>query len=285
MIKTKNLKCVFTNEDFETNITTSETVLEDITLEVKKGSFVAVLGHNGSGKSTLAKHFNAIHIPTQGDVWVDGINTREEDRLFEVRTKAGMVFQNPDNQMVAAIVEDDVAFAPENLGVEPGEIRKRVDNCLALVGMSKYAKSSPSKLSGGQKQRVAIASVLAMEPQCIILDESTAMLDPKGREEVMKTIKKLNRENGMTVILITHYMEEAAQADRTIVIDNGRIVLDDIPREVFKNVDYLKSIGLDVPQMTELAQMLRAEGIDVPDCLTVDECFDELVKVLGGSND
>ena len=285
MIKTKNLKCVFTNEDFETGVTTAETVLDGLDLEIEKGSFVAILGHNGSGKSTLAKHFNAIHIPTEGDVLVDGINTRDEDRVFEIRTKAGMVFQNPDNQMVAAIVEDDVAFAPENLGVEPEEIRKRVDNCLALVGMSKYAKSSPSKLSGGQKQRVAIASVLAMEPQCIILDESTAMLDPKGRVEVMKTIKKLNRENGMTVILITHYMDEAAQADRTIVINDGKIVLDDVPGEVFKNVEYLKSVGLDVPQMTELAQLLRAEGVDIPDVMTVDECFDELVKILGGCND
>jgi len=285
MIKTKNLKCVFTNEDFETGITTVETVLDGLDFEIEKGSFVAVLGHNGSGKSTLAKHFNAIHIPTEGDVTVDGINTRDEDRLFEIRTKAGMVFQNPDNQMVAAIVEDDVAFAPENLGVEPEEIRKRVDNCLSLVGMSKYAKASPSKLSGGQKQRVAIASVLAMEPQCIILDESTAMLDPKGRVEVMKTIKKLNRENGMTVILITHYMDEAAQADRTVVINDGKIVLDDVPGEVFKNVEYLKSIGLDVPQMTELAQLLRAEGVDIPDVMTVDECFDELVKILGGSDD
>lgn len=279
MIETKNLKCVFTNEDFETNEVTSETVLRDISIKIEKGSFVAVLGHNGSGKSTLAKHFNAILVPTEGDVYVDGTNTRDEEKVFEIRAKAGMVFQNPDNQMVASIVEDDVAFAPENLGIEPSEIRKRVDESLAAVGMTKYALSSPSKLSGGQKQRVAIASVLAMQPDYIILDESTAMLDPKGREEVMKTIKKLNRENGMTVILITHYMDEAAQADRTIVIDDGKIVLDDTPYEVFKHVDYLKSIGLDVPQMTELAGILRSSGINIPHVMDVDECFNALMAI------
>ena len=281
VIKTKNLKCVFTDEDYETNAVTTETVLEDITLHIKKGSFVSILGHNGSGKSTLAKHFNAIYMPTSGDVFVNGINTREEERVFDIRSCAGMVFQNPDNQMVAAVVEDDVAFAPENMGVEPAEIRRRVDESLSTVGMTKYAKASPSKLSGGQKQRVAIASVLAMEPDCIILDESTAMLDPKGRREVMKTIKKLNREKGMTVILITHYMDEAAESDRTIVINNGEIVLDDVPSEVFRHVDELKLMGLDVPQVTELAQLLKSEGIQIRDnILTVDECFDELVKIL-----
>ncbi len=286
VIKTKNLKCVFTDEDYETNAVTTETVLEDITLHIKRGSFVSILGHNGSGKSTLAKHFNAIYTPTSGDVFVNGINTREEERVFDIRSCAGMVFQNPDNQMVAAIVEDDVAFAPENMGVEPAEIRRRVDESLATVGMTKYAKASPSKLSGGQKQRVAIASVLAMEPDCIILDESTAMLDPKGRREVMKTIKKLNREKGMTVILITHYMDEAAESDRTIVINNGKIVLDDVPSEVFRRVDELKLIGLDVPQVTELAQLLKSEGIQIRDnILTVDECFDELVKILEDKSD
>lgn len=283
MIETKNLKCVFTDEDYETNTVTTETILEDITLHIKRGSFVSILGHNGSGKSTLAKHFNAIYTPTSGEVLVNGINTREENRVFDIRSCAGMVFQNPDNQMVAAIVEDDVAFAPENMGVEPAEIRRRVDESLAAVGMTKYAKAAPSKLSGGQKQRVAIASVLAMEPDCIILDESTAMLDPKGRREVMKTIKKLNREKGMTVILITHYMDEAAESDRTIVINNGQIVLDDVPSEVFRHVDELKAIGLDVPQVTELAQLLRSEGVKIRDnILTVDECFDEIVKILEG---
>lgn len=280
MIKTKNLKCVFTDEDFETNTITEEVILSDINLEIKKGSFVAVLGHNGSGKSTLAKHFNVIYTPTYGDVWVDGINTREENRVFDIRSKAGMVFQNPDNQMVAAIVEDDVAFAPENLGVNPEEIRKRVDECLEIVGMTKYKNASPSNLSGGQKQRVAIASVLAMQPDCIILDESTAMLDPKGRAEVMRTIKKLNKTQGITVILITHYMEEAVEADRTIVIDNGKIVLDGTPKEVFQNIDYLKEIGLDVPQMTELSKILRENGVDIKNVLTVDECFTELRRIL-----
>jgi len=281
MIKTKNLTFVFRDEDFETNIVTEETVLTDINIEIEKGSFVAILGHNGSGKSTLAKHFNVIYTPTEGDVFVEGINTRDESRTFDIRSKAGMVFQNPDNQMVAAIVEDDVAFAPENLGVEPGEIRRRVDECLEIVGMTKYKNSSPSKLSGGQKQRVAIASVLAMHPDCIILDESTAMLDPKGRREVMSTIKKLNRERNMTVILITHYMEEAVEADKTIVIDNGKIVLEGKPEEVFKNIDYLKAIGLDVPQMTELSKILRENGVDIKNVLTVEECFSELRRIIG----
>ncbi len=281
MIKTKNLKCVFIDEDFETNLVTKEVILKDINIEIEKGSFVAVLGHNGSGKSTLAKHFNVIYTPTEGDVFVDGINTRDEDRVFDIRSRAGMVFQNPDNQMVASIVEDDVAFAPENLGVEPEEIRKRVYDCLKTVDMLDYKNEPVSALSGGQKQRVAIASVLAMNPDCIILDESTAMLDPKGRAEVMKTIKELNKERNMTVILITHYMEEAVEADRTIVIDEGRIVLDGTPAEVFSHIDYLKAIGLDVPQMTELSKKLRDKGVNIKNVLTVDECFCELMKIIG----
>lgn len=282
MIETKNLSFIYREEDMESGEIKEEKVLKDINIEIEKGSFTAVLGHNGSGKSTLAKHFNAILLPSGGKVYVKGMDTADENNIFNIRQSAGMVFQNPDNQMVAALVEDEVAFAPENLGVEPKEIRRRVDECLEIVNMTKYAKSSPSKLSGGQKQRVAIASVLAMNPEILILDEPTAMLDPKGRSEVIKTIKMLNEEKDITVVLITHYMDEAAQADRTVVIDDGEIVLDGTPKEVFKNVEKLKSLGLDVPQVTELAYELRKMGIEISDdVLTVDECFDEIIRILG----
>ena len=282
MIETKNLSFIYREEDMESGEVKEEKVLKDINIEIDKGSFTAVLGHNGSGKSTLAKHFNAILLPSGGKVYVKGMDTADENNIFNIRQSAGMVFQNPDNQMVAALVEDEVAFAPENLGVEPKEIRRRVDECLEIVNMTKYAQSSPSKLSGGQKQRVAIASVLAMNPEILILDEPTAMLDPKGRSEVIKTIKMLNEEKNITVVLITHYMDEAAQADRTVVIDDGDIVLDGTPKEVFKNVEKLKSLGLDVPQVTELAYELRKMGIEISDdVLTVDECFDEIVRILG----
>ena len=282
MIETKNLSFIYHEEDMESGEIKEEKVLKDINIEIEKGSFTAVLGHNGSGKSTLAKHFNAILLPSGGKVYVKGMDTADENNIFNIRQSAGMVFQNPDNQMVAALVEDEVAFAPENLGVEPKEIRRRVDECLEIVNMTKYARSSPSKLSGGQKQRVAIASVLAMNPEILILDEPTAMLDPKGRSEVIKTIKMLNEEKDITVVLITHYMDEAAQADRTVVIDDGEIVLDGTPKEVFKNVEKLKSLGLDVPQVTELAYELRKMGIEISDdVLTVDECFDEIIRILG----
>ena len=282
MIETKNLSFIYREEDMESGEIKEEKVLKDINIEIKKGSFTAVLGHNGSVKSTLAKHFNAILLPSGGKVYVKGMDTADENNIFNIRQSAGMVFQNPDNQMVAALVEDEVAFAPENLGVEPKEIRRRVDECLEIVNMTKYAQSSPSKLSGGQKQRVAIASVLAMNPEILILDEPTAMLDPKGRSEVIKTIKMLNEEKDITVVLITHYMDEAAQADRTVVIDDGEIVLDGTPKEVFKNVEKLKSLGLDVPQVTELAYELRKMGIEISDdVLTVDECFDEIIRILG----
>ena len=282
MIETKNLSFIYREEDMESGEIKEEKVLKDINIEIKNGSFTAVLGHNGSGKSTLAKHFNAILLPSGGKVYVKGMDTADENNIFNIRQSAGMVFQNPDNQMVAALVEDEVAFAPENLGVEPKEIRRRVDECLEIVNMTKYAQSSPSKLSGGQKQRVAIASVLAMNPEILILDEPTAMLDPKGRSEVIKTIKMLNEEKDITVVLITHYMDEAAQADRTVVIDDGEIVLDGTPKEVFKNVEKLKSLGLDVPQVTELAYELRKMGIEISDdVLTVDECFDEIIRILG----
>ena len=282
MIETKNLSFIYREEDMESGEIKEEKVLKDINIEIEKGSFTAVLGHNGSGKSTLAKHFNAILLPSGGKVYVKGMDTADENNIFNIRQSAGMVFQNPDNQMVAALVEDEVAFAPENLGVEPKEIRRRVDECLEIVNMTKYAQSSPSKLSGGQKQRVAIAAVLAMNPEILILDEPTAMLDPKGRSEVIKTIKMLNEEKDITVVLITHYMDEAAQADRTVVIDDGEIVLDGTPKEVFKNVEKLKSLGLDVPQVTELAYELRKMGIEISDdVLTVDECFDEIIRILG----
>lgn len=283
MIKTQNLSFVYRKTDEDSGTAAEEEVLKEINLTIEKGSFTAILGHNGSGKSTLAKHFNAILLPTGGKVYVKGMDTADKNSVFDIRCSAGMVFQNPDNQMVAAIVEDEVAFAPENLGVEPKEIRRRVDECLETVNMTEYAHSAPSNLSGGQKQRVAIAAVLAMNPEILILDEPTAMLDPKGRSEVIKTIKMLNREKGITVVLITHYMDEAALADRTIVIDDGEIVLDGTPKEVFCNVEKIKSLGLDVPQVTELAYELGKLGIEISsDVLTVDECFAELLKVLGG---
>lgn len=283
MIEAKNLTFIYREEDIESGNVREEKVLKGLDLKIEKGTFTAVLGHNGSGKSTLAKHMNAILLPSGGKMYVDGMDTLDEENALNIRRRAGMVFQNPDNQMVAAIVEDEVAFAPENLGVEPKEIRRRVDECLDIVNMTKFAESPPSKLSGGQKQRVAIAAVLAMNPEILILDEPTAMLDPKGRSEVIKTIKMLNRERGMTVVLITHYMDEAAQADRTVVMDDGRIVLDGTPREVFSHVEQMKALGLDVPQVTLLAHELRMSGIDIPDdVLTVEECFAALERVLGG---
>ena len=260
--------------------------LDNISLTIEKGTFTAILGRNGSGKSTLAKHFNALLLPNDGAVYVKGMDTRDEMNTFNIRSCAGMVFQNPDNQMVAAIAEDEIAFAPENLGIEPSEIRRRVDESLKTVGMSEYSAKTVSMLSGGQKQRIAIAAVLAMKPEILMLDEPTAMLDPSGRHDVMKTVKELNRENGMTVILITHYMEEAAQADRIVVVDNGRIIADDTPRGVFRQTKLMKSAGLDVPQMTELMQLLRESGIDVSDdVLSVDEALGEIVKVLGVAPD
>ena len=262
MIKVENLSYAYESEDNE------KLVLKGLDLEIQKGSFVAVLGHNGSGKSTLAKHFNAILLPSGGKVFVLGTDTTDEKKLFEIRTHVGMVFQNPDNQIVTSIVEDEVAFAPENLGVPPEEIRKRVDEALEIVGMTKYANAAPSRLSGGQKQRIAIASALAMKPECIVLDEPTAMLDPKGREEIISTIKRLNRENSMTVVLITHFMDEAALADRVVVMEKGKIVYDDVPGKVFSHVEEIKKIGLDIPQVTELLYRLQNMGIDFPDGVT-----------------
>lgn len=281
MIEVENLSYAYRSEDEDGHEILAKPVIDSLNLQIKKGSFVAVLGHNGSGKSTLAKHFNAILLPTGGKVYIDKMDTSDEKLVYDIRKDAGMVFQNPDNQIVAAVVEDEVAFAPENLGVAPEEIRKRVDECLKAVGMSDFSKFSPANLSGGQKQRVAIAAVLAMEPQYIILDEPTAMLDPMGRREVISTIKKLNREKGMTVILITHYMDEAAQADRIVVMNKGKAVMDDVPKEVFKNAEKLKELGLDVPQVTLLTHNLRDMGFDLPDdIIDLDECVDELLKIL-----
>lgn len=255
-------------------------VLKGVSLNIAEGEFVAVLGHNGSGKSTLAKHINAILLPTSGKVTVNGIDTADENRLFELRQCAGMVFQNPDNQIVSSIVEEDVAFALENLGVPYDEMRKRVDDALKAVNMYDYRLHSPAQLSGGQKQRVAIAGIIAMRPKCIILDEPTAMLDPQGRREVMAVIRKMNAE-GVTIVLITHYMDEAAQCGRVVVMDKGTVVLDDTPRAVFSQVDRIKKIGLDVPQVTELAWELRKAGIEIPtEIITEQECVDALVKLL-----
>lgn len=254
-------------------------VIKNLSLSIEKGSFVAIIGHNGSGKSTLAKLFNGILVPTSGRVTVDGMDTSDEDLIFDVRRRVGMVFQNPDNQIVATTVEEDVAFAPENLGVEPSEIRRRVDEALESVKMSEYKEHSPSQLSGGQKQRVAIAGIIAMQPQCVIFDESTAMLDPQGRKEVLETILKL-KGRGMTVILITHYMNEAVNADRVIVMNGGKIEMDGKPHEVFSQVEKLREIELDVPQVTDLAHRLRQEGYQLPDGLLFEEETIEAIAKL-----
>ena len=278
MIKTENLTYSYNSGEDGEKI---NNVFENLNLSIKKGSFTTVLGHNGSGKSTLAKHFNAILLPTGGKVYVGGMDTADEGLIFEIRKNSGMVFQNPDNQIVTAIVEDEVAFAPENLGVEPSEIRKRVDKALEIVDMSEYAELSTAGLSGGQKQKIAIASILAMQPECIILDEPTAMLDPKGRRDVIDTIKYLNKTSGMTVVLITHYMDEVVDADRIIVMNKGKIVMDDIPKRVFSRSEELKKCGLDVPKVTELTHLLINAGMDLSDDITdVDECAEKLYEIL-----
>lgn len=254
--------------------------LKGVNLEVKKGEFLVVLGHNGSGKSTIAKHINALLLPSEGKVIVDGLDTSDENNLWNIRSKAGMVFQNPDNQLVATIVEEDVAFGPENLGIEPKEIRRRVGESLDRVGMSEYKRHAPHLLSGGQKQRVAIAGVLAMQPECIVFDEPTAMLDPSGRKDVMNSIKQLNKEYGITIVLITHYMDEAAQGDRIVVVDDGKIIIEGAPKKVFSEVEKMKQIGLDVPQVTELAYELNKSGINIStEILNVDEMVDALCQL------
>ena len=273
IIRVEDLHYTYPGDELET--------LHGLDLEIAEGSFVAVLGHNGSGKSTLAKLMNAIFLPSSGRVFVDGIDTADEERLLDIRRTVGMVFQNPDNQIVANVVEEDVAFAPENLGVPPAEIRARVDDALKAVGMYEYREHAPHLLSGGQKQRVAIAGVIAMEPRCIVLDEPTAMLDPIGRREVLSTIRTLNREKGTTVVLITHHMDEAAQADRLVVMAKGRVIADGPPRQVFQDVEGLKAVGLTVPDTVQLLWELRREGLDVPlDALSDEECAAALAALL-----
>ncbi len=276
IIETKDLVFYYEEENQK------NTVLKNINLTINKGEFVTILGHNGSGKSTLARQFSAILLPSGGKVYIAGKDTSCEEKHFEIHQNIGMVFQNPDNQIVATVVEEEVAFAPENLGVPREEIRKRVDDALKAVDMYEFRNHDATKLSGGQKQRIAIAGVIAMEPSCIVLDEPTAMLDPKGRKEVISTIKKLNKEKGITIVLITHFMNEAARSNRVVVMNDGEILLDGAPRDVFMNVGLLQSVGLDVPQATELMYDLRKEGIKAPfDVLTSDECTSALMELLG----
>ena len=295
MIKSQDLVYIYDEDDDPTSIEVTASggtmssepkaeekphALDGVSIQVGKGEFVVILGHNGSGKSTFARHINALMLPTEGAIYVEGMDTREDVNIWKIRQKAGMIFQNPDNQMIASIVEEDVAFGPENLGIAPDTIRVNVKEALEAVGMSHYKNANPTHLSGGQKQRIAIAGILAMKPECIVLDEPTAMLDPRGRSEVMKTLLKLNREEKMTVVHITHYMEEAAQADRVIVMDHGKVVMEGTPREVFSHVEELKALGLDVPPMTELAFRLRKKGIDVQgDILTVEEMVGALCRL------
>lgn len=279
IIEAKNLSFSYKNDEKE------KKVIDELNLNIEKGSFTAIIGHNGSGKSTFAKHINAILLPCGGSISVCGINTKEEEKLYELRKRAGMVFQNPDNQIVATIVEEDVAFGLENIGVEWEEMQRRVKNSLEAVHMYEYRKRAPHLLSGGQKQRVAIAGILAMQPECIVLDEPTAMLDPQGRKEVMETILSLNKEKGITVVLITHYMEEAAKSDRVVVFDRGRVLMDDTPQAVFEREEELKELGLDVPQSTALAHLLKKRGIDLKGgILTPRECATEILSKITQRN-
>ena len=277
MVYTDKLVFEYDKRDEEGNVIGRSRAIDEVDINIEEGQFIAILGHNGSGKSTLAKHMNAILVPTEGTMWVDGKDTKDSNELWNVRQSAGMVFQNPDNQIIGTVVEEDVGFGPENLGVPTDEIWQRVEESLKSVGMIEYRHHSPNKLSGGQKQRVAIAGVVAMEPKCIVLDEPTAMLDPVGRKEVLKTVKKLREKKNVTVILITHYMEEVIDADKVYVMDHGHVVMEGTPREVFSRVDELKSYRLDVPQVTILADELRKKGLDIPTGILRKE---ELVEIL-----
>lgn len=277
IIETRDLVFDYIRRDEEGNVEGITTAVDNVSLSVKQGDFIAILGHNGSGKSTLAKHFNAILYPTEGTVFVDGMDTRDDEKLWDVRREAGMVFQNPDNQIIGQIVEEDVGFGPENLGVPTEEIWQRVEESLKAVGMYEFRKYAPGKLSGGQKQRVSIAGVIAMHPKCIVLDEPTAMLDPLGRKEVIRAVRELNDVEGITVILITHYMEEIIHADKVFVMDKGKIALQGTPREIFSQVEKLKELRLDVPQVTMLAHELREKGMDIPEGILTKE---ELIEAL-----
>ena len=284
MIQTEKLVYEYEKRDEEGNVIGTSRAIDEVDIEAKEGQFIAILGHNGSGKSTLAKHLNAILMPTEGSVWVDGKNTSNPDELWNVRQSAGMVFQNPDNQISGTVVEEDVGFGPENLGVPTDEIWQRVEESLKAVGMIEYRHHSPNKLSGGQKQRVAIAGVVAMEPKCIVMDEPTAMLDPVGRREVLKTVHKLRKQKKVTVILITHYMEEVVDADKIFVMDHGKVVMEGSPKEIFSKVDELKSYRLDVPQVTILADELRKRGLDIPKGILRKEELVEVVERLTSEN-
>lgn len=280
IIKAKNLIFEYAKHDEDGNLETVNRAIDEVNIEVNRGEFIAILGHNGSGKSTLAKHINALLLPTEGSMWVCGKDTANEEALWDIRQSAGMVFQNPDNQIIGTIVEEDVGFGPENMGIPTEDIWLRVDAALRAVGMTEYRHHSPNKLSGGQKQRVAIAGVVAMKPQCIILDEPTAMLDPNGRKEVIETVKELNEKEGVTVILITHYMEEVIKADRVFVMDSGKVVMTGTPKEIFKKVEELKQYRMDVPQVTLLAYELKQAGIELQDgILTVEELVEEICRL------
>ena len=278
IIETKDLVFEYIRRDEEGNVEGITRAVDEVSLSIKQGDFVAILGHNGSGKSTLAKHINAILYPTEGTVWVDGMDTTDDSKLWDIRQEAGMVFQNPDNQIIGQVVEEDVGFGPENLGVPTKEIWERVEESLKAVGMYEFRKHSPNKLSGGQTQRVSIAGVIAMHPKCIVLDEPTAMLDPNGRKDVIRAVRALNDVEGITVILITHYMEEIVHADKVFVMDSGKVAMEGTPREIFSQVDKLKSLRLDVPQVTLLAHELKKSGLNIPDGILT---TDELVKALG----
>lgn len=284
IIKAAHLIYDYITRDDETGEETVSRAIDGVDLDIKAGDFIAILGHNGSGKSTLAKHMNALLLPTGGALWVKNMDTRDEAATWDIRQTAGMVFQNPDNQIIGSIVEEDVGFGPENLGIPTEEIWNRVNESLKAVGMTEYREHSPNKLSGGQKQRVAIAGVMAMRPECIVLDEPTAMLDPNGRKEVLKTVRKLNQEAGVTVILITHYMDEVIHADKVFVMDDGKIVMQGTPRDIFSQVEMLKKLRLDVPQVTELAYELKKSGVPMPDgILTIDEFTNAMALILDGS--